>query len=79
MCDDERGKSGRAAGEPSKAALGALPIYKPAAKPESVEAVGKYAIRFKWNDGHDLGIYSWQFLREVCPCEECKAPPHQPK
>src|SRR6516165_3118912 len=56
MCDDERGKSGRAAGEPSKAALGALPIYKPAAKPESVEAVGKYAIRFKWNDGHDLGI-----------------------
>jgi DUF971 family protein len=43
------------------------------AKPNSVEPVGKYAIRFYWNDGHDLGIYSWQFLRDVCPCAECKS------
>ena len=72
LCDDERAKSGRAPGEPPKPAPGLLPIYKPAAKPESAEPIGKYAIRFKWNDGHDLGIYSWQFLREVCPCEGCK-------
>jgi DUF971 family protein len=48
-------------------------MFKPAARPTQAEGVGKYAIRFKWNDGHDQGIYSWQFLREVCPCEECKA------
>jgi DUF971 family protein len=48
-------------------------MFKPAAKPVSAEGMGKYAIRFKWNDDHDLGIYSWKFLREVCPCEECKA------
>jgi DUF971 family protein len=73
LCDDERAKSRRAPGEPVKAAVGALPMFKAAAKPENVEAVGKYAIRFRWNDGHDLGIYSWQFLRDNCPCESCLA------
>ena len=31
------------------------------------------AIKFHFNDDHELGIYSWQFLRDWCPCEECKA------
>jgi DUF971 family protein len=73
LCDEERSKSGREPGDPPKLAPGALPMFKAAAKPTEVEPVGKYAIRFKWNDGHELGIYSWQFLRDVCPCEECKA------
>jgi DUF971 family protein len=72
LCDEERDKTGRDPGDPPKLAPGALPMFKAAAKPENVEAVGKYAIRFHWNDGHELGIYSWQFLRDVCPCEECK-------
>ena len=73
LCDDERGKSGRQPGERPKLAPGALPMFKEAAKPLSAEGVGKYAIKFHWNDGHELGIYSWQFLRDVCPCEECSA------
>jgi DUF971 family protein len=73
LCEDERGKAGRAPGEPPKLAPGALPMFKAAAKPLSAEGVGKYAIKFNWNDGHELGIYSWAFLREVCPCAECKA------
>jgi DUF971 family protein len=72
MCNEERDKSGRKPGEPPKLAPGALPMFKPAAKPISAEPIGKYAIKFSWNDSHDLGIYSWQYLREVCPCEECK-------
>ncbi len=48
-------------------------MFKAAAKALSAEAVGKYAIKFNWNDGHELGIYSWQFLRDWCPCEACKA------
>lgn len=71
LCDEERGKTGRKPGETPKLAPGALPMFKPAAKPLSAEPVGKYAIRFRWNDNHELGIYSWQFLRDVCPCEEC--------
>ena len=73
LCEDERGKAGRAPGEPVKPVPGALPMFKAAAKPLSAEGVGKYAIKFSWNDSHDLGIYSWAFLREVCPCAECKA------
>ena len=72
LCDDERGKSGRKPGERPKLAPGALPMFKEAARPLTADAVGKYAIKFHWNDGHELGIYSWQFLRDVCPCDECK-------
>ena len=59
MCEEERGKSGRRPGDPATAAPGALLIFKPHAKPISAEGVGKYAIKFSWNDNHDLGIYSW--------------------
>ena len=54
-------------------APGALPMFKAAARPVSAEGVGKYAIKFSWNDSHDLGIYSWKLLRELCQCEECEA------
>jgi DUF971 family protein len=73
MCDEERGKSGRSPGDPPKAAADLLPMFKPTAKPISAEAVGKYAIKFSWNDNHDLGLYSWRLLREICPCAECKS------
>lgn len=71
LCEDERTKSGRKAGEAEKLAPGALPMFKPAVKALAAEAVGKYALKFSWNDNHDLGIYSWAYLREVCPCAEC--------
>jgi DUF971 family protein len=73
LCDDERARGGRKPGDPPKTAPGALPMFKPAIKATSAEGVGKYAIKFHFNDGHELGIYSWQFLRDVCPCDECKA------
>ncbi len=31
----------------------------------SVEAVGNYAIRLNFDDLHDTGIFSWQFLYEL--------------
>jgi DUF971 family protein len=71
LCNDEREKAGRKPGESIKPKPGELPMFKAAAKPVSAEGVGKYAIKFNWNDGHDLGIYSWKFLREWCPCEQC--------
>jgi DUF971 family protein len=73
MCNEEREKAGRLPGEPVTTAPGALLIFKPNAKPLSAEAVGKYAIKFSWNDNHDLGLYSWKYLREICPCAQCKA------
>ena len=73
LCDDEREKSGREAGEALKLAPGALPLFKAAAKALGAEPVGKYALRLAWNDNHDLGIYSWAYLREICPCAECRS------
>ena len=31
------------------------------------EPVGNYAIRIFFSDGHDTGLYSWQYLREIEP------------
>ncbi len=31
----------------------------------AVEAVGNYAIKLVFDDGHDTGIYTWDFLREL--------------
>src|SRR5215469_3558086 len=31
----------------------------------SVEAVGNYAARIRFDDGHDTGLYSWEYLREL--------------
>ena len=43
-------------------------MYKLALKMLSVEPVGNYAIRIHWSDGHSTGLYSWEHLRNVCPC-----------
>jgi DUF971 family protein len=37
---------------------------------KDVNAVGGYAINFHWADGHDSGIYSFEYLRSICTCEE---------
>ncbi|MFQ5881215.1 MAG: gamma-butyrobetaine hydroxylase-like domain-containing protein [Candidatus Methylomirabilales bacterium] len=35
--------------------------------------VGRYALGFTWSDGHNTGIYSFDFLRQLCPCEACRS------
>jgi len=37
-----------------------------------IEMVGHYALQFEWSDGHRTGIYSFDRLRELCPCAECR-------
>ncbi len=31
----------------------------------AIDPVGNYAIRILFDDGHDTGIYSWRYLREL--------------
>ncbi len=38
-----------------------------------VQQVGNYALQVGWKDGHDTGIYAWEYLRGLCECEMCKA------
>ena len=32
---------------------------------EQIELVGNYAIRIVFDDGHDTGIYAWEYLRDL--------------
>ena len=48
-------------------------MYKPTLKMLDVEPQGHYAIRIHWSDGHNTGIYSYDYLRKICPCEKCRA------
>ncbi len=34
--------------------------------------VGSYGITPVWEDGHEAGIYRWEYLRALCPCEQCR-------
>lgn len=31
----------------------------------NIEVVGEYAIQITWKDGHNTGIYSWEYLQEL--------------
>jgi ATP-binding protein involved in chromosome partitioning len=42
-------------------------------RPLSIDPVGRYAIRFHWSDGHSTGIYTFEQLRQLCPCPICDA------
>ena len=33
---------------------------------DRIETVGNYALQFHFSDGHDSGIYSWEYLHELC-------------
>ena len=69
-CNDERGKK---AAMPQVSAGPALPIFKPIAKAASARAVGNYALQIEFTDGHSTGIFSFEYLRDICPCAECRA------
>ena len=39
-------------------------------KPVNLEPPGRYAYTIHWNDGHSTGIYTYNYLRDLCPCCE---------
>lgn len=43
-----------------------------AARPMEVKPVGRYAMTVRWSDGHSTGIFSYDYLRSLCPCEACR-------
>src|ERR1700709_1929299 len=70
-CHEEREHSGRPVGVAKPQPQTLLPLYEAPARPLEVTPVGKYALRFKSSDGHESGIYSWDYLRRVCQCAQC--------
>jgi DUF971 family protein len=49
-----------------------FPMYKPKLKMLNVEPIGAYAMKIDWSDGHNTGIYSFDYLRRICPCDACR-------
>ena len=39
---------------------------------QSIEPVGQYGVGFSWSDGHDTGIYTYDALRAMCGCQDCR-------
>ena len=78
-CNEERRKkeeadqrfTGAASGSSRPTGSAVLPIFKPKARARSAKAVGNYALQIEFTDGHSTGIYSFAYLREICPCDDC--------
>lgn len=41
----------------------------------AIQPVGRYGLQFDWSDGHGAGIYTYERLRELCPCAACSTTP----
>jgi DUF971 family protein len=71
-CNDERArKESFTSAGPASSAAAVLPMFKPKATARTANAVGNYAISIAFNDGHSTGIYSYDHLRQICPCPDC--------
>ena len=44
---------------------GVLQTGKENVRVTSIEPVGYYALRFIFDDGHDTGLYTWEYLYEL--------------
>ena len=65
-CDDERRKK-----QHTVAAGPELPMFKPRMAARAAKPVGSYALQFEFTDGHSTGIFSYDYLRSICPCGRC--------
>lgn len=58
--------------------LSGIPRLNPAEIPDDIQpvqiqSVGRYGIKIDWDDGHNTGIYGFQYLRKICPCSQCRS------
>ncbi|MEM9296506.1 MAG: DUF971 domain-containing protein [Planctomycetota bacterium] len=47
--------------------LKSAPVPAEDLRAESAELVGNYALRIRFSDGHDTGLYAWDYLRQIDP------------
>lgn len=73
-CNEEREKKEQLKTSAS-AQFTPLPMFKPQARAQAATQVGNYAIQISFADGHATGIYSYDYLRAICPCAGCARKP----
>ena len=70
-CNDERAKKESMPPAANLLSSPLLPMYKPKPRAQGATQVGNYAVQISFTDGHSTGIFSYDYLRTLCPCEEC--------
>jgi len=71
-CNDERGKKdAMPVATTNLLSSPLLPMYKPKPRAQAATQVGNYAVQISFTDGHSTGIFSYDYLRTLCQCEEC--------
>ena len=70
-CREEREKHERM-NRSTAGGSSALPMFKPKITARAASSVGSYAVQIEFTDGHSTGIYSFDHLREICPCDACQ-------
>ena len=38
---------------------------------QHLQPIGGYALQPHWRDGHQSGIYAYDYLRALCGCDQC--------
>jgi len=69
-CNDQRHKKATAKVQ-GPLASSVLPMYQPKVSARGAKPLGNYALQIEFTDGHSSGIYSYDHLRTICPCQEC--------
>ena len=41
-------------------------------KPVRLQTVGRYALNLSFTDGHNTGFYTFDQLRSLCECDQCR-------
>jgi DUF971 family protein len=71
MCPCAMCRQVREETKPKKSRLTVLPgNFAAPLSALGAELVGNYALRIEWSDQHASGIYSFQYLRDICPDEK---------
>lgn len=55
------------------------PASGDAARVSGLDSVGAYAINIRFADGHDTGLYTYEHLLKICPCESHGGPGYNPE
>jgi prepilin-type processing-associated H-X9-DG protein len=76
LCDDERRKRDEqseysTANSAINPPENPLQMFKARPRARAAKSVGHYALQIDFTDGHGAGIYSFDYLRTICPCAEC--------
>ena len=71
-CAECRGGHDKMSDSPDPSVFNSNLTDSPATRLTNLFPVGSYGIAPVWEDGHDSGIYRWEYLRALCPCVECR-------